>query len=391
MPAAKARRRCRQPARRQRHAVCAARTAPVQGGTDDYRTDAAAPASDASARHRTRHASEAARRRGRLRRKRQARRQGRARDGRRQRDRARGRGRFREGRRGRRDRLPEGVGRCRADEAADRAGRPSLRGDRVRRGRPPAGTGCGGAHGRTARPARRAREQRGRAASAAWHRGRDRGTARTHVPHERVRDVFLHAGRAAAHEARRADRQHGVGDGLSRQPEAARLLVDQGRDRRVHAFAVDGAGRTRHSRERGRARADLDAADSVDVHRRAGREVRFERAAQAAGAAGRADRLLCAARVGRRELHDRADAAPERRLDRRRLTAASMQEKEKADDETSELDDRGTGRGCVRRVGARRRAGAERAARIEFACAGRRDQSIVGRGRRADREGAARR
>lgn len=51
------------------------------------------------------------------------------------------------------------------------------------------------------------------------------------------------------------------------------------------------------------------------------RALRRQRAAQAARPAGRADRLLRAARVGRRGLHDGPDAAPERRDDRQRLTA----------------------------------------------------------------------
>ena len=55
------------------------------------------------------------------------------------------------------------------------------------------------------------------------------------------------------------------GDGLSGQPRAARLCLDQGRDRRLHALARADAGREGHPRQRRRAGSDLDAADPVDL------------------------------------------------------------------------------------------------------------------------------
>ena len=75
-------------------------------------------------------------------------------------------------------------------------------------------------------------------------------------------------------------------------PTAARLLRDQGGDRRLHPVAVAGAGREGHPRQRRGAGADLDAADSVDVPRGEGGEVRRGRAAGAAGRAGRGGALL---------------------------------------------------------------------------------------------------
>ena len=71
--------------------------------------------------------------------------------------------------------------------------------------------------------------------------------ARAHLPHQRLR-LFLHdQGGAAAPEGGRGDRQHDLGHRLQGQPAAARLRVDQGRDRRLHPLAVADSWSTRRS------------------------------------------------------------------------------------------------------------------------------------------------
>ena len=103
------------------------------------------------------------------------------------------------------------------------------------------------------------------------------GAARAHLPDQHLR-LFLHdPGGAAASEEGRRDRQHDLGDGLSRQPGAARLQRHQGRHRRLHPLAGEEARREGHPRQRRRAGADLDAADPLDLRRQAGRELRLRR------------------------------------------------------------------------------------------------------------------
>ena len=56
--------------------------------------------------------------------------------------------------------------------------------------------------------------------------------------------------------------QHGVGSGVRSVAESTRLLADEGGDRRVHQVAREAGRKAGHSRERGRAGTDLDAAAS---------------------------------------------------------------------------------------------------------------------------------
>ena len=77
-----------------------------------------------------------------------------------------------------------------------------------------------------------------------------------------------------------------LGHRLSRQPASRRLLLDQGRDRRLHALAVRPARREGHPRQRRRARTDLDAAHS----RRASTRRRWRSSARTCRSAAPASR-----------------------------------------------------------------------------------------------------
>ena len=103
------------------------------------------------------------------------------------------------------------------------------------------------ADGQGARPARHPRQQRRRAAPAGRRSRTSPRAARAHVPHEHLLDVLHDQGGAEAPEGGRDDHQHDVGHRLPRQRGAARLRVDQGRDRRVHAVAVGEPRRRRRS------------------------------------------------------------------------------------------------------------------------------------------------
>jgi NAD(P)-dependent dehydrogenase (short-subunit alcohol dehydrogenase family) len=50
-----------------------------------------------------------------------------------------------------------------------------------------------------------------------------------------------------------------------RQSAVTRLLIDEGRNRRFHAFAFAGSRRKGHSHKWRRARAHLDSAYSIDI------------------------------------------------------------------------------------------------------------------------------
>ena len=79
------------------------------------------------------------------------------------------------------------------------------------------------------------------------------------------------------------------------------------------------AGGKEHPGQRRGAGTDLDPADPLDLPGREGREVRRRRAAGTRRPAGGSGALLRLPGVGRRLLHDRSGAAPQRRLGRQRL------------------------------------------------------------------------
>ena len=87
--------------------------------------------------------------------------------------------------------------------------------------------------------------------------------ARADVQDQRLRLLPPRAGRARAHEARRRDHRHELGDGHPGLAQAARLFGDQGRDQRVHQVARAGPHRQGHPRQRDRAGTGVDAAQSL--------------------------------------------------------------------------------------------------------------------------------
>ena len=143
-------------------------------------------------------------------------------------------------------------GRCRPDRRRRRRGR---------------GRADGRGDGRAVRRPRRARQQRGAlrvARDAAVHRDPARRVAAGDGRQRRVDVPHLPRGRARDARARRwGDRQHLVRDALPRRPVPAPLRDEQGRDRRVHARAREGARPRRDPRELRRARVH-------DVGRREG-------------------------------------------------------------------------------------------------------------------------
>ena len=77
-----------------------------------------------------------------------------------------------------------------------------------------------------------------------------------------VDQVVSAFGKLAAPDERRVDHQHRIGHRARGQCPAARLFGHQGRDPRLHQGAGAEPGRQRHPRQRGRARAGVDAAES---------------------------------------------------------------------------------------------------------------------------------
>ncbi len=113
--------------------------------------------------------------------------------------------------------------------------------------------------------------------------------------------------------------QHHLGHRLPRQRDPDRLFIHQGGDRRLHPLALDQPGREGHPRQRGRPRADLDAAHPGNLRARQGGRIRHRRAARARRTTRGGGSLLCLPGRGRLVIHDRPGAAPERRRDRQRV------------------------------------------------------------------------
>ena len=114
-----------------------------------------------------------------------------------------------------------------------------------------------------ARRDRHPRQQCRRAASRQGHHRHHRGAAEAHLPDQHLLDVLPDPGGAAAPQEGRGDHQLHVGDDVRRLQGAARLQRHQGRDHRLHPLALRKSDRRRDQGERGRAGADLDAAQSV--------------------------------------------------------------------------------------------------------------------------------
>ena len=113
--------------------------------------------------------------------------------------------------------------------------------------------------------------------------------------------------------AGRRHHQHRLGHGLPGQRRPPRLQRHERRHHVVHALAGAIACGQRHSRQRRRAGADLDAADPVHLRRREGQELRRRHADEAAGPAERSGALLPVPRLRGFVLHHRELPAPERR------------------------------------------------------------------------------
>ena len=118
--------------------------------------------------------------------------------------------------------------------------------------------------------------------------------------------------------------QHHIGHCLPRPQDFDRLCCHQGCDRGFDAFAVRGAGQGGHPRQRGCARADLDAAHSSLVRSRTCGQAWWECSHETCGTAQRGRALLRVPGKRGRLLYERPSAASERRQRGGLVTAGTI-------------------------------------------------------------------
>ena len=181
------------------------------------------------------------------------------------------------------------------------------------------------------RGARRSRRSAGSTCSSTTPPSRSTPTSLEDITDERLDETFrtnifgyFHMAQAALPHLKQGASIINTGSvtGLKGSAQAARLLGDQGRDPRVHEVARAEPDRQGHPRQRGRAGAGVDAAQSGRRAGREGRRVRRRHRDEASGAArGAVAGVRVPRRAGVRRLHHRHRAAGDRQR-RRDLSCA---------------------------------------------------------------------